>query len=152
MTRFQIQKIRRTAFVLCRIVLGAIFAYASCAKILDPAAFARIIANYQVVSADMGHLIALFLPYLELVCGVCLMINRWPRGAALIVASLLLVFMAALGYNIYRGIDVHCGCFTLTEKATGNMWLSLIRDIIFFAMAVGMMLYRRPTRHTTGPA
>ncbi len=152
MTRFQIQKTRGMAIALCRIVLGAIFIYASCAKILDPAAFARIIANYQVVSADTGRLIALFLPYLELVCGACLIINRWTRGAALIVAGLLLVFMAALGYNIYRGIDVHCGCFTLTEKATGNMWFSMIRDIIFFAMAVGMVLYRRPTRHPAGPA
>lgn len=146
------QKTRGMALVLCRIVLGAIFVYASGAKIFDPAAFARIIANYQVVSADAGRLIALFLPYLELVCGLCLMVNRWPRGAALIVAGLLLVFMAALGYNIYRGIDVHCGCFTLTEKATGNMWFSLVRDIIFFAMAVGMVLYRRPSRHTAGPA
>jgi cobalt-zinc-cadmium efflux system protein len=152
MTRFQMQKTRGMAVALCRIVLGAIFVYASCAKILDPAAFARIIANYQVVSSGMGRLISLFLPYLELVCGVCLVINRWSRGAASIVATLLLVFMAALGYNIYRGIDVHCGCFTLTEKATGNMWFSLIRDIIFFAMAVGMMLYRRPTRPTAGPA
>jgi len=152
MTRFQMQKTRGMAVALCRFVLGAIFIYASCAKILDPAAFARIIANYQVVSADAGRHIALFLPYLELVCGVCLVINRWPRGAALIVATLLLVFMAALGYNIYRGIDVHCGCFTLTEKATGNMWFSLIRDVIFFAMAVGMMLYRRPTRHPAGSA
>jgi cobalt-zinc-cadmium efflux system protein len=152
MKRFQMQNTRGMAIALCRIVLGAVFIYASCAKILDPAAFARIIANYQVVSADTGHLIALFLPYLELVCGVCLIINRWPRGAALIVASLMVVFMAALGYNIYRGIDVHCGCFTLNEKATGNMWLSLIRDVIFFAMAVGMVIYRRPARHAAGPA
>jgi hypothetical protein len=32
------------------------------------------------------------------------------------------------------------------------MWFSLIRDVIFFAMAVGMMLYRRPTRHPAGSA
>jgi uncharacterized membrane protein YphA (DoxX/SURF4 family) len=152
MALFQIQKTRSMVYTLCRILLGAIFVYASWGKILDPAAFARIVANYQIVSAGTGRLTALFLPYLELVCGVCLMINRWPRGSALIVAGLMLVFMAALGYNIYRGIDVHCGCFTLNETATGSMWLSLIRDIIFFAMAVGMVLYRRPIGHSAGLA
>jgi cobalt-zinc-cadmium efflux system protein len=152
MALFQIQKTRSMVYTLCRILLGAIFVYASWGKILDPAAFARIVANYQIVSAGTGRLAALFLPYLELVCGVCLIINRWPRGSALIVAGLMLVFMAALGYNIYRGIDVHCGCFTLNETATGSMWLSLIRDIIFFTMAVGMVLYRRPIGHPAGPA
>lgn len=152
MALFQIQKTRSMAYTLCRILLGAVFVYASCGKILDPAAFARIVANYQIVSSGTGHLTALFLPYLELVCGVCLIINRWPRGSALIVAGLMLVFMAALGYNIYRGIDVHCGCFTLNETATGSMWLSFIRDIIFFAMAVGMVLYHRPIGRSTGPA
>ena len=131
-------------YTVCRILLGVVFVYASWGKILDPAAFADIIANYQIVSPRTGHLTALFLPYLEMVCGICLIINRMPRGSALLVAGMMVVFMAALGYNIYRGIDVNCGCFTLTEGATGSMWFYLVRDILFLAMAVGVMLYRQP--------
>lgn len=150
MTHFQIQKTRNRAHAVCRILLGAVFVYASWGKILDPAAFARIIANYQIVSAGTGHLTALFLPYLELVCGVCLIINRWSRGSALIVTGLMMVFIAALAYNIYRGLDIDCGCFTLTEGATGSMWVNLVRDILFLAMAIGTVLYRQPTRPSTG--
>jgi uncharacterized membrane protein YphA (DoxX/SURF4 family) len=149
MTHFQIQKTRNWAYAVCRILLGAVFVYASWGKILDPAAFAGIISNYQIVSAGTGRFTALFLPYLELVCGVCLIINRWSRGSALIVTGLMLVFIAALGYNIYRGIDVDCGCFTLNEGATGSMWVYLVRDILFLAMAFGTVLYRQPTRPST---
>jgi uncharacterized membrane protein YphA (DoxX/SURF4 family) len=135
-------KAQNLAYTICRIVLGIVFVYASWGKIIDPAAFARIIANYQIVSAGMGNLTALVLPWLELVCGICLIINRWPRGSALIVTGLMVVFMAALGYNIHRGIDVDCGCFTLTEDAPGSMWLYMLRDILFLGMAIGIVLHR----------
>lgn len=136
-------KARNLAYTICRVVLGIVFVYASWDKIIDPAAFSRIIANYQIVSDGMGNLTALILPWLELVCGICLIINRWPRGSALIVTGLMVVFMAALGYNIYRGIDVSCGCFTLTEDAPGSMWLYMLRDILFLGMAIGIVLHRK---------
>ena len=151
MTISIIQKTRDIGYAVCRILLGAVFVYACWEKILNPAAFERIIANYQIVSAGTGRLTALFLPYLELVCGVCLIINRWPRGSALIAAGMMVVFMGALGYAIYHGIDVHCGCFTLNEGATGSMWLNLVRDVIFLAMAVWVLVNRRPTRGATVP-
>jgi uncharacterized membrane protein YphA (DoxX/SURF4 family) len=123
-------------------MLGGVFVYASWDKIFDPSAFALIIGNYQIVSSGVANLSALILPWLELVCGICLIINHWPRGGAFIIAVLMVVFMGALGYNIYRGIDVNCGCFTLTEEAPGNMWLYLLRDVLFLAMAIFIAFYR----------
>jgi uncharacterized membrane protein YphA (DoxX/SURF4 family) len=137
-------------YTICRIALGILFVYASWDKIVDPAAFADIIANYQIVNAQIGHFTAFFLPWLELVCGICLVINRWPRGSALIVTALMVVFMVALGYNIYRGIDINCGCFTLTEQAPGSMWLYLVRDILFLAMAVVVLFRRTDAPQTAG--
>ncbi|MGD8834872.1 MAG: MauE/DoxX family redox-associated membrane protein [Desulfobacteraceae bacterium] len=136
-------KIRNSTYTICRIILGIIFVYSSWVKIIDPAAFARIITNYQIVSAGIGNFTALVLPWLELVCGLCLIINRWPRGSALIVTGLMVVFMTALGYNIYRGIDVSCGCFTLTEDAPGSMWLYMLRDTLLLGMAIGIVLHPR---------
>jgi uncharacterized membrane protein YphA (DoxX/SURF4 family) len=129
-------------FAMGRIVLGAVFVWASWDKILDPAAFAEAIANYQIVSPALGGPAALILPWIELVCGACLILNRWTRGSALICTLLLAVFMGALGYNIHRGMDISCGCFTLDEEAPGNMWLYLARDAVFLVIAIGVM--RRP--------
>jgi len=130
-------------FTAGRIMLGGVFVWASWDKIFDPAAFAQAIANYQIVPSTAGNLAALILPWVELVCGGCLILNRWTRGSALIAAALMVVFMGALGYNIYRGVDVNCGCFTLDEEAPGNMWLYLVRDAVFLSAAIGVICRNR---------
>jgi uncharacterized membrane protein YphA (DoxX/SURF4 family) len=126
-----------------RILLGGVLVWASWNKIIDPTAFAQAIANYQIVSPVTGNLAALILPWVELVCGACLILNRWTQGSACIAAALMVVFMGALAYNISRGVDVNCGCFTLDEEAPGNMWLYLARDAVFLAMAIGVIYRNR---------
>ncbi len=137
-------------FAMCRIMLGGVFVWASWDKIFDPVAFAQAIANYQIVSPALGNAAALILPWVELVCGTCLIVNRWTRGSALISALLLMVFMGALGYNIHRGMDIGCGCFTLDEKAPGNMWLYMARDSVFLAIAITVAC--RPVSSTQSAA
>lgn len=140
------------AYTICRLLLGAVFVAASWSKIMDPAGFAMIIANYQIVPSGAGQLTALFLPWLELVCGLCLLINRWVQGAAYVVAVLMVVFMGALGYNMVRGMDVTCGCFTLTDDAPASMWMYMIRDIILLIMTLGILWYRHPGPEPRIPA
>jgi uncharacterized membrane protein YphA (DoxX/SURF4 family) len=122
-----------------RILLGSVFVWASWNKIFDPMAFAQAIANYQIVPSTLGNPAALLLPWIELVCGLCLISNRWTRGSALIAVIMLAVFIGVLGYNIHRGVDISCGCFTLDEKAPGNMWFYLARDTLFLVIAIGVM-------------
>lgn len=136
---------RTIVFNASRILLGGVFLWACWDKIMDPPAFAQAIANYQIVPPAMANISALILPWIELACGIALIINRWVRGSALITAVLLVIFMGALGYNMYRGMDVSCGCFTLDEKAPGTMWLYLARDVVFLALAV--VVIRRPRRN-----
>jgi uncharacterized membrane protein YphA (DoxX/SURF4 family) len=126
-------------FAAGRILLGSVFVWASWNKIFDPIAFAQAIANYQIVPPALGNPAALILPWVELVCGICLILNRWVRGSALIAALLLAIFIGALGYNIHRGVDISCGCFTLDEKAPGSMWFYIARDTMFLVMAIGVM-------------
>jgi len=118
-----------------RILLGGVFIYSGCAKILDPAGFAQAIAAYQLVPTIWGNLMALFLPWLELVCGICLITGWIARTSALIVMVLLLIFMAAIGITLYRGLDIDCGCFGSSTGASGNMYIDLLRDGILMAMA-----------------
>lgn len=131
-----------TVFLIAgRIFLGSIFVYASWSKILDPAAFAEIVMNYQILPTMSANLVALSLPWLEMVCGLCLITNFWTRGGAMMVVLMMLIFISAMGLNIYRGIDVACGCFTLTGTATQSMWIYLLRDmaLLFLAIAVLML-------------
>lgn len=124
-----------------RIILGLIFIFASWDKVLEPAAFAKVVANYQILPEVLVTPAAIFLPWLELTCGICLVANRWTGGSAIIVTALIVIFTAAIGFNIYRGMDVACGCFTLDQNAPAGMWLYLLRDVIFLVMAVSTLRY-----------
>jgi uncharacterized membrane protein YphA (DoxX/SURF4 family) len=130
-----------------RIILGSIFIFASWDKVLEPAAFADVIANYRILPEAWVAPIAIFLPWLELTSGICLVANRWTRGSAIIVTALTVIFTAAIILNIYRGMDISCGCFTLDQSAPAGMWFYLLRDLIFLLMGVSALRYAH--RHET---
>jgi putative oxidoreductase len=118
-----------------RILLGAVFIYAALLKIADPVAFAGSVAAYQILPYFASYLTAAVLPFLELVCGLLLVCGYRVKGGALIIAIMNLVFMAALGAAIVRGLDIDCGCFKQGGAKT-TAWTALIRDTIFLAMTV----------------
>jgi uncharacterized membrane protein YphA (DoxX/SURF4 family) len=139
-------------YTISRLLLGVVFLYACWDKILNPAGFAEIIRNYQILPSPLVVPSALLLPWVELVCGISLIVHRWTQGAALVVTLLMLIFMAALGYNMYRGVDVSCGCFTLDGKGTASMWSYMIRDTLLLVLAIGVMVYRKTTAVEHSPA
>ena len=115
---------------LCRLVLGGIFIYASIDKIIHPAAFARDIANYKILTSPMAiNLTAVVLPWTELVAGLFLIIGLWQKGATTILASLLVLFIIVLTITVLRGIDINCGCFD-TQGASKVGFDLIIRDTI----------------------
>jgi uncharacterized membrane protein YphA (DoxX/SURF4 family) len=124
------------AGILVRMLLGAVFIYASWNKIAHPAEFAQAVANYQILPPRLVNPVALFLPWLEMVCGIFLLIGWITRGSALIIAALLAVFIAALGYSIFRGLDIQCGCFSLSTAKAVPLYLDIVRDVVLLTMAV----------------
>jgi uncharacterized membrane protein YphA (DoxX/SURF4 family) len=130
----------RPALLAARLIMAGIFIYASIEKIAHPAGFAKAIYNYQILPDVLINLTALVLPWLELLLGLCLLTGVWLPGAVLAVNGLLIVFLAALVFNLARGIDVNCGCFGAgglgPSMSTG--WY-LLRDVGF--LMVGAFLF-----------
>lgn len=131
-------------FILVRMFLGAVFIYASWDKIVNPAAFAKVVANYQILPQIMVNLVAWGLPWLEMVCGVCLLIGWIARGSALIIAGLLMAFIGALGFSLFRGLDIQCGCFSLTAEKSVPLYVDILRDAFLLVMAI--LTVGRPRR------
>ncbi len=131
-----------TGIVYCaaRWVLGVVFIYASIHKILDPAAFAQAVYNYQILPDGLVNLAALVLPWVELFLGIFLIAGLWMPGAAVISTFLFLIFMAALSYNIARGLDISCGCFSTapSEEAAGIG--IVLRDGMFLVVSLYLLL------------
>ena len=106
-----------------RLFLGAFFVYASIDKIWSPAAFARIVYQWQVVGPVPSNLVAVTLPWVELLAGLLLIAGVSRRESALVVALLLVVFLVAGGSVMARGIDVqNCGCVSVARAGAPSAW------------------------------
>ncbi|MGX9365468.1 MauE/DoxX family redox-associated membrane protein [Desulfoplanes sp. PS50] len=129
---------RYIAFIL-RLYIGGIFIYASLSKISYPADFATNIANYMLVPYWAVNLLAVVMPWLELICGILLIAGVRSRAAIMIIGSLMFVFTLAIGINLWRGTAISCGCFhavedpmTMTTLMRDIMWLAMCGYIYFF--------------------
>lgn len=130
-----------------RIFLGIIFIYASLDKIANPEAFAVAIRNYQILPESLVNLAALILPWLELVIGALMLANRWVPGALLWINILMIVFAGSLIFNILRGINVYCGCFStrIQDADKASMTVSVVRDLLF--LGASLFLFIRVYKH-----
>jgi uncharacterized membrane protein YphA (DoxX/SURF4 family) len=128
-----------------RIALGGIFIYAALLKISDPVGFAGSIAAYKILPYFASYLTAATLPFLELICGILLVIGYRVKGGALLIGLMNLVFIVALASAIVRGLDIDCGCFKQGGAKT-SPWLALLRDLVFLAMTAVVL----KTEHRKG--
>jgi uncharacterized membrane protein YphA (DoxX/SURF4 family) len=128
---------------LPRIIIGIVFIVASLDKIVDPLAFAEIIKNYQILPEMMIGPVAFFLPWLEFACGAMLVCGVFVDTAAAILVVMLLVFIAALSANLYRGIDVACGCFSTDASKASSMQMTIVRDVGLLVIAGLILKFRK---------
>ena len=127
---------QRLFYALARVVLGAVFLYASYDKVLHPAAFAEAVFNYQLLPDFMINLTAIALPWLELMLGVLLIAGIWLPGTTVLCTLLLTIFIGAIVFNLARGLDISCGCFsTSPSEGPVSVW-TILRDAVFLLMAV----------------
>ncbi|UCD71350.1 MAG: DoxX family membrane protein [Syntrophobacterales bacterium] len=129
------------ASVIFRWAVGLIFIYASMDKLLHPSAFAVAVYNYKILPGSLINLVAITLPWVELICGILLLIGLFPRATALILSILLLLFFSALSISLYRGIDISCGCFAVTTTVDKIGISYMVRDLLVLAMSVQILFF-----------
>ena len=121
--------------LICRIFLGFLFIYASLEKILQPEEFAKQVGYYKALPFGLENLLAIVLPWTELIVGICLLAGLFVDGAALLSIIMMLVFILAISQAILRGIDITCGCFKVSADSEKLGLHTIIRDIIFLIMS-----------------
>ncbi len=126
-------------FILALLVGGA-FIYAGALKAWDPIKFASDIQNFHILSWPLGVRMAFYLPWLEIVCGLALIIGWMRRGATAILALLIVVFIAATVMAKMRGINLDCGCFGSATKNLTFTW-HLVIDFALLAGLAGVWFY-----------
>ena len=88
--------------LVVRILLGAVFLWASLDKIIDPSKFARDISNYHIIPFGLENIIAIVLPWLEFFIGSGLILGVLVDGAVLLSGILLIAFNFLIAQAMLR--------------------------------------------------
>lgn len=131
---------KRIIVGLCQWVLALVFLMACLPKIANPHEFAVSVFRYQVLPYSLVNIVAIFLPWVEGVAALYLLFSvRGRAAAALIIFGMLFVFTVAIAVDVYRGIDIACGCFSVSGGARVG-WLSIVRNVVLMAMAIVVVI------------
>jgi uncharacterized membrane protein YphA (DoxX/SURF4 family) len=122
--------VRRGAQVL----LGSLFLAAALAKIVDVTSLAREVHNFHLVPFWSEHLVAMTLPWIELVAGLALVLGIRARAGAWVAGVLLLAFTFGIVTAMARGLNFACGCFG-TADGTRIGGVKLAENLGMLALA-----------------
>ena len=137
--------------LILRLFIGGVFIASAIAKIWnvqvshahgvqfshvpDLATFAQDVDNYHVPPRALGNLVAITLPWIELLAGAFLVCGIWKRASAWVIAALMVVFLAAIGWALAHGYDIRCGCFgTVDARKVGIT--ALAEDALLLGIAL----------------
>jgi hypothetical protein len=100
-----------------------------------------MIYNYRIVPGALVNLMALVMPWIELLCGLAMILGIWVDTARAIIAAMLVVFITAISINLMRGNAIDCGCFDVTtagktrQERLADMHWVILRDLGMLLMA-----------------
>ena len=125
--------------LVLRLYLSGVFIYASLHKINFPAEFADNIAGYLIVPYWLVNPLAVFMPWLELVCGLFLLAGVRVRAASLLIGGMLIMFTLAVIVALVQDTPIGCGCFQSVGEAIS--WWTVLRDLVWLGMAAHIYRY-----------
>lgn len=126
-----------------RWALSITFFYAGITKLIDLEAFGIIIDAYGLLPENLIMPVAIILPGLEVVAAVGLIFDM--RGCLIVITGLLILFLGILGYGIWMGLNIDCGCFAPEDpesRAYGGLRAAFYRDLVMAAGVVYMFVWR----------
>ena len=136
----------RHLFVLiARLVLTGTFVMAALPKIKDPVAFATSVNAFQVVGPTFSNWIALFLPWLELIVGIGILLPQIRSSSSILIAILLIVFIGLHASAWIRELEISCGCFGAesAEESTNYLWLITRNSLLLIACVLIILKDRK---------
>jgi uncharacterized membrane protein YphA (DoxX/SURF4 family) len=127
-------KISRRINGLLRLVVGGVFLLAGVLKISDPGKFAEEVGNYRLLPHELNNLVAIVIPWIEVVAGIFVLMGVWLRAGAQVIGGLTLIFLGAILSALIRGLNIDCGCFgTINGQRVGLVSLAIDAALFFLA-------------------
>jgi uncharacterized membrane protein YphA (DoxX/SURF4 family) len=104
---------------VCRWTLAVVFLMAGATKVADLRGFHDDLRLHLALPETLIFGIAVFLPWLELTCGICLALGYAVREAAVLLAGQLVLLVV---YSLFHLDEGDCGCFFFPRPAVPWPW------------------------------
>lgn len=135
---------------LASVILAGVLIAAALPKINDVAKFALHVDQYQLLSSTGVTLLALSLPWLELVVGLGLLVPRVQKSSRRLCAALLLLFMTVHISALARGLDIQCACFGV-ENSGSSAIEALVRNSGLLSLAIALIYWEHRQKQRIQP-
>ena len=128
------------AVLFVRVILGGVLLVTGALKVGHTPDLASAIAGFRLLPASVIPLMALLLPFFEILLGVYLLLGLFTRVTAWVVCVQFVVYGAAIASAVIRGIPANCGCFGPHDTATAD-WPHVGFDLFLAVLAALIALY-----------
>ena len=125
--------------IAVRVSIGVVFIYAGAIKIYDPTGFAAMINNYDIIPLILVNIVAIVMPWIEVIFGVLLVLGVWFEGCSMLSLFLFCLFFVSITIAVMRGIDIDCGCFSTQAGTSPVTIFTIFRDMLLIAVGVYMV-------------
>lgn len=136
----RILKSEYLALVL-RLFIGYYFIYASMSKIPYPAQFAELLGEYRILPYWSIDLLAVVVPWVELISGLFLIMGLRTRAAASVIILLFIGFNVFIGANVVIGSPINCGCYDTVGEPVS--WWKILKNTFWLLFTVQVFFFDR---------
>jgi uncharacterized membrane protein YphA (DoxX/SURF4 family) len=130
----------RWLIFILRVALGGIFIAASVSKLPHQAEFINIVTGYGILPDSLARFYALVVPWAELFIGCSLVLGIFPRLASALSIPLIVSFIVASAYRLFRPVEDACGCFGQSIPISHSVSLTI--DVVMLLMALQLLLHK----------
>jgi hypothetical protein len=129
-----------------RLVLAATFLVSSFGKFVDIKRYSvALVYNLDILPGPLAIAFGWALPFIELACGVCLLLGVLTRLSALGITLMSISFLITKIILLLRGTDVDCGCFGAIGSTMAS-W-SIYLDPVIFLLSVTILFSSQKSRY-----
>lgn len=117
------------AVFIIRVFLGGLLLAAGALKVGHASELAATVASFRLLPAPVAGLLALALPFVELLLGAYLVAGLFTRIVASLSALQFLCYAGAIASALVRHISANCGCFGPNDSASAD-WPHVAFDLL----------------------
>jgi uncharacterized membrane protein YphA (DoxX/SURF4 family) len=129
------------AVKLVALVIGVIFIWSGVPKLYHPYQFLAAVYSYQLLGLLPGRLLAMVLPWTEVLVGFCLVAGIAREAGLLTAAMLCSMFLVAQIWALAHSLPISCACFSgsgelITYSTLGRTFLMLLCAVFCYGYSV----------------